>query len=375
MRTLVSLAATIALLAGCARSTRGARGPGAFEPVASGFDHPVWAGSPPGDARLFVVEQPGRIRIVENGRVLPEPFLDLTDRVRDGGERGLLSVAFHPDYAHNGLLFVNYTDKRGDTNVVRFHVSSDPDRADRGSARPILFVEQPYANHNGGLVMFGPDGMLWIGMGDGGSAGDPHGNGQNPHVLLAKMLRIDVNHGDPYAIPRDNPYADGRAGRPEIWAIGLRNPWRFSFDRPSGLLVIADVGQNAWEEVDAVSARAAGLDFGWRLMEGRHCYRPAECDPTGLTQPVLEYGHDQGCSITGGFVYRGRRHPELQGRYFFADYCQGWVRSAIVSAGGARDVRAFGDVGGQVTSFGEDGAGELLVVVYDGRILRIGGAR
>ena len=356
----------------CRATARTPSGAGAqragFEVVADGLDSPVWLTSPPGDARLFVVEQPGRIRVIEGGRLLPMPFLDLTDRVRDGGERGLLSVAFHPHYRTNGFLYVDYTDRNGDTVIERYHVSADPARADPASAKRLLHIEQPYANHNGGLVMFGPDGMLWIGMGDGGSGGDPHDNGQNPHVLLGKLLRIDVDHGDPYAIPRDNPYADGRGGRPEVWSIGMRNPWRFCFDPPTGKLVVADVGQNRWEEVDVVSARAPGLNYGWRRMEGGHPFRPTGGEPQGLVLPVLEYGHDRGCSITGGFVYRGRARPDLAGRYVYGDYCSGWVRSVQLNGG---DDRALADELGSITSFGLDAAGELYVLTEQGSVLRL----
>src|SRR3989475_6913841 len=217
-----------------------------LEIVARGLSDPLYLTAPAGDARLFIVEQAGRIRIVKDGRLLPTPFLDLRDSVGAGGERGLLGLAFHPAYARNGRFYVDYTDKHGDTRIKRFAVSTDPDRADPASGTQLLFIAQPYANHNGGLVMFGPDGMLYVGMGDGGSGGDPHGNGQNKRTLLGKLLRIDVDRGDPYAIPPDNPFVGAAGARPEISATGLRNPWRFAFDRATGLLYIADVGQNPW---------------------------------------------------------------------------------------------------------------------------------
>ena len=246
----------------------------AVEQVASGLDQPVYLTAPAGDPRLFIVEQPGRIRIVENGTLLAKPFLDIADKVRSGGEQGLLSVAFHPEYRANGFLFVNYTDKNGDTRIERYTVSTDKNAADPRSAKLILSVDQRYSNHQGGLNLFGPDGMLYIGMGDGGSQGDPHGNGQNTSALLAKLLRINVDRGDPYSIPAANPYAKG-GGRGEIWAIGLRNPWRFSFDRISGLLYIADVGGDKFEEVDVAPMPAAGVNYGWSIMEGPSCRRLA----------------------------------------------------------------------------------------------------
>jgi len=347
-----------------------------LERVAIGLSDPLYVTALPDDSRLFVVEQSGRIRIVKAGRLLPAPFLDLTDRVRSGGEQGLLSVAFHPRYAANGFLYVNYTDRRGDTQVVRFTVSRDPDRADPASAKLILTVEQPFSNHNGGLVMFGPDSMLYVGMGDGGSGGDPYGNGQNRATLLGKMLRLDVDRGDPYALPRDNPFV-GRAGmRGEIWAYGLRNPWRFCFDPPAGTLYIADVGQNLWEEIDVVKADRAGLDYGWNVMEGDHCYRSRDCDRSGRVAPLVEYGHDDGCSVTGGFVYRGRRMPDLVGHYFYADYCHGWIRSFKFENGIVTDHREWrGIAAGQVTSFGQDASGELYVCASDGTVHRLGSAR
>ena len=341
--------------------------------VASGLDQPVHVTSPPGDPRLFVVEQPGQIRVIENGRLLDRPFLDLTDRVRTGYERGLLSVAFHPHYATNGRLFVNYTDlAHGDTRVEQYQVSPDPNRADSASARLILTVRQPYANHNGGLVLFGPDGMLYIGMGDGGSGGDPHGNGQNLGTLLGKMLRIDVDRGSPYTIPPDNPFVHRAGARPEIWALGLRNPWRFCFDPVDGMLYIADVGQDRWEEIDVEPDRSGGLNYGWNVMEGEHCFRNPLCDRRGLVAPVLEYGHADGCSITGGLVYRGRRILQLWGQYFFSDYCDGWIQSVRVSGGRVEERRVW-QLGEDlhVSSFGADSQGELYVVSHDGRVLEI----
>ncbi len=343
-----------------------------FDLIAKGLDRPLYLTAPASDPRLFIVQQWGLILIIRNGKVLSRPFLDLSRQVSRGSERGLLSVAFHPDYAHNGTFFVNYTDENGDTRVERYSVSADPDVADPASMKPVLFVRQPYANHNGGLVLFGPDGMLYIGMGDGGSHGDPHHNGQNLGTLLGKMLRIDVDHGSPYAIPRDNPFVGHEGVRPEIWAYGLRNPWRFSFDPVAGSIYIADVGQNDWEEIDVAPARSSGLNYGWNIMEGNHCFHSRTCDQRGLILPVLEYGHDQGCSVTGGLVYRGREIPSLRGHYFYGDYCSGWVRSFRYQTGRVierRDWPVPQDL--QISSFGQDAAGELYVISLDGRIYKI----
>lgn len=344
-----------------------------LEEVARGLDNPLYLTAPPGDPRLFVVEQPGRIRVIENGQLLPTPFLDVTGRVSSGGERGLLSVAFHPEYATSGRFYVNYTDREGDTRIERYRVGADRNRADPASARLVLHVPQPYSNHNGGLVVFGPDGKLYVGMGDGGSGGDPQGNGQDPGTLLGALLRLDVDAADPYAVPADNPFV-GRAGaRGEVWATGVRNPWRFAFDRVAGHLYVADVGQNRWEEVSVVPAGSAGLNFGWSVMEGAHCFRPSDgCDRTGLVIPVLEYEHSDGCSVTGGYVYRGSRIPAVRGHYFYADYCRGWVRSFRYVDGQAVDRRewGFGDIG-NVLSFGEDSSGELYVLSTSGRVFRM----
>jgi hypothetical protein len=319
------------------------------------------------------VEQVGRIKIIKSGQVLSQPFLDIVARVSSGGERGLLSVAFHPSYAANGFFYVNFTDLAGNTRVERFKVSSNPDIADASSSKLILGVTQPFANHNGGLNLFGPDGMLYIGLGDGGSSGDPQGNGQRTNTLLGKILRIDVDNGDPYSIPSGNPFVTQSGARPEIWAYGLRNPWRFSFDRAAALLFVADVGQGSLEEIDVVPATRAGVNYGWNIMEGSSCFGSATCSQNGLERPVVEYNHSGGaCSVTGGFAYRGSAVPELTGHYFYSDYCAGFVRSFLYSNGAATDQRTW-DVGtiGSVTSFGEDAAGEMYVIVQQGRVYRI----
>ena len=364
------------LFCSCAAGAGPPRATGlALEPVASGLDRPLYLTAPAGDPRLFVVEQGGRIRIVRDGRLLPVPFLDLSDRVRTGGERGLLGLAFHPRYRETGFLYVDYTDLQGNTKVERYTVSRDSDRADPGSARLILAIDQPYANHNGGDVAFGPDGMLYVGMGDGGSGGDPHGNGQNRNSLLGKLLRLDVDRGTPYAIPHDNPFVATAGARGEVWAYGLRNPWRFCFDPPSGLLYVADVGQNRWEEIDVQPATLAGLDYGWNAMEGSHCFRTPTCRREGRVLPAVEYGHDEGCSVTGGFVYRGRRMPGMVGHYFYADFCSGWIRSFKIDRGAVTEHREWQGVHvDQPASFGVDGQGELYVCDLAGRVYRLAAA-
>lgn len=347
-------------------------------PVADGFRQPLYvthAGD--GSGRLFVVEKEGRIWIIDQGRVLPEPFLDITNKVRSRElERGLLSVAFHPDYETNGRFFVNYTDQRGNTVVAEYRVSDDPNKADPNSERILLYIEQPAANHNGGQLQFGPDGYLYIGMGDGGSAGDPWGNAQNLRVLLGKMLRIDVDNGDPYAIPPDNPFVGEEGVPPEIWSYGLRNPWRFSFDRQTGDLYIADVGQDNWEEVNVVLAPdPGGQNFGWDIMEGFHCFEPPEgCDMTGLTMPVVEYKiRENGCAITGGYVYRGRRFADIHGTYFFSDFCSGRIWGLRLQDG-RWEWTQFLDTELNVSSFGEGEDGEVYVVDFRGGIYRIEGS-
>jgi len=346
-----------------------------LEQVGDRFRSPVFITSPPGDSRLFVVEQAGRIRVLKEGRVLDQPFLDISARVRSGGEQGLLSMAFHPDYGTNRWFYVNFTDRNGDTHVERFTASTNPDVADLGSMLLVLKIDQPYSNHNGGLVMFGPDGMLYVGMGDGGSGGDPQGNGQNPRALLGKMLRINVSRGGPYTIPVDNPFANEQRGAPEVWATGMRNPWRFSFDRSANLLYIGDVGQNREEEINVAPANRAGINYGWNIMEGSSCFRSSRCDRDGLHAPAVSISQSDGaCSVIGGYVYRGRRIPEITGHYFYSDYCAGWLRSFRYQNGAAADRRTWKiqDIG-NVVSFGEDSAGELYVVAENGRIYRFAG--
>jgi len=333
--------------------------------IVGGLDTPVGiANANDGSGRLFILEKIGRIRIVQGGSLLPEPFLDITDRVNAGGsEQGLLGLAFHPDYPRNGHFFVNYTDHRGDTVISRFSVTSDPNRADPATETVILTLDQPAGNHNGGHLLFGPDGYLYIGTGDGGGAGDQFGNGQNGQTLLGAMLRLDVDGGRPYAIPPDNPFRGNPAVRDEIWAIGLRNPWRYSFDRLTGDLYIADVGQNRYEEVDFQRAGSpGGQNYGWPIMEGSHCYPEDQpCDRTGLTLPVVEYDHSQGCSVTGGYVYRGREFPILTGIYLFGDYCTGRIWG-LANRNGTWQVAELGQFRVALSSFGEDEAGEVYLL-------------
>jgi glucose/arabinose dehydrogenase len=348
--------------------------------VATGLDFPLDLTAPPNDPRLFVVEKTGRIRIIRDGAVLAAPFLDLHDRVSGAAEQGLLGLAFDPAYASNGRFVVNYTDLNGDTRISTFRVSADPDVADVSTETVLFAVPQPFPNHNGGGLAFGPDGYLDAGLGDGGRGGDPSGNGQSLATLLGKLLRVDLNGGTPYAMPPDNPFAAaaGPATRGELWSYGLRNPWRFSFDRVTQDLYIGDVGQDAHEEIDVAPAPAAGrgLNFGWNRMEGAHCYPPTagdSCDRTGLTLPVVDYDHSQGCSVTGGYVYRGAAIPALQGTYLYGEYCEGWVRSFRFVGGQATDQRDWQVLrpGGSITSFGEDAAGELYILTAQGGVYRI----
>lgn len=340
--------------------------------VANGLSQPLAiAHAGDGSGRLFVTLQEGRVMIFDGRQIVPKPFLDLRERVASGGERGLLSVAFHPDFANNRWFYVNYTDLAGNTVVSRFRAARRaPNVALRRSETLVLSVTQPYANHNGGQLQFGPDGFLYIGTGDGGSGGDPENRAQDGGSLLGKLLRIDVNQS-PYGIPTDNPFSNRTDIRPEIWAVGLRNPWRFSFDRATGDLYIADVGQDAWEEVNfQPAAGPGGLNYGWRRLEGRHCFNPPNaCDDGTLTPPVLEYDHSVGESVTGGYVYRGSQVPELAGRYVYGDFISGRIWAARLE--GSRWVNeevAASPIA--ISSFGEDEAGELYLTDYiGGRLL------
>ncbi len=351
--------------------------------VVVGLSAPVFVTSPPADSnRLFIVEQAGRIRIYKNSALLGTPFLDIQGLVSYGGERGLLGMAFHPDFAVNGYFFVNYTRAVDNTTVVaRYEVSANADSADENSAQTIITVNQPYSNHNAGMLAFSPlDGYLYIGLGDGGAAGDPQNRAQDPKELLGKMLRVDVDGGSPYAVPGDNPWVGAVDTLDEIWAFGLRNPWRYSFDRGTGDLYTADVGQAGWEEVDFQSAGSSGGEnYGWRLKEGTNCYNPPEdCDPGGiLDDPIHVYAHSGGlCSITGGYVYRGCAIPDLHGTYFFSDYCTGQIWSFRYDGANLTEFQErtseLGMGAVRISSFGEDAYGEIYVIAYDqGRIYRI----
>jgi glucose/arabinose dehydrogenase len=353
----------------------------AFAKVLGGFSRPVSVASM-GDARLFVVEQTGRIKIVVDGAV-KGTFLDISSRLSSGSERGLLGLAFHPDYAANGRLFVRYTDKTGDVRISEFRVTANPDVADPASEKPIITIRhRSHANHNGGAIAFGPDGYLYIGTGDGGGGGDPDGNGQKLNVLLGKMLRLDVDNsseGHNYAVPDDNPFAGQEGKLPEIWAYGLRNPYMFSFDRATGDLWIADVGQSAWEEVDRATLAdglGAGANYGWNSMEGNHCYYPGtNCNTSAKVLPLAEYKHGSGesvgCSIIGAFVYRGAARPDLLGRYFFGDYCSGNVWDVAAAGPSPQTPHLQLRSGLNFTGFGEGSDGEIYAVTSKGVLYRL----
>ena len=353
--------------------------------VAQGLDRPTFVTALPGTDSLLVLEQGGRVRWLENGQLRAEPFLDLSSRVlSSGGEQGLLGLAFHPRFSENGRFYLHYSSvigsgiRSGDGVVSEFTRRGAAATVDPASERRVLSVAQPYSNHNGGMLAFSPsNGYLYIGLGDGGSGGDPQGNGQNTGVWLGKMLRIDVDARDQgeYGIPEGNLIGNGV--RPEIWSIGLRNPWRYSFDPDNGDLYIGDVGQNAVEEVDYEPSGSGGRNYGWNTMEGSRCYEPnSGCDQAGITLPVVEYSHDSGCSITGGYVYRGRAIPELRGVYFYADYCTGLIGTLRMENGalaGARDITASINPDGvqDFTSFGVDADGELYLATRSGSLYRI----
>ncbi len=349
------------------------------EPVASGFRQPLFvttAGD--GSGRLFVVEQGGRIRIVRDGQVLPTPFLDISGRVTAGGERGLLGLAFPPGFgAGRTTFYVHYSDSDGNTTISEFRVILDtPDVADPASERILLTVRQPYANHNGGWIGFDADGMLLIGLGDGGSGGDPQNRASNLGSLLGKMLRIDVlgaAAGQAYRVPADNPLVGRSGALPEILHFGLRNPFRDSIDPATGDLWIGDVGQNKWEEVDVAPAGSRGLDFGWRRWEGRHCYNPSSgCDPEGVTLPVSEYSHPTGCSIIGGVVYHGAAIPALRGAYLFSDYCAGTVWAIDAGLYARQPPITLFETGRAISSLGTGEDGEIyLTDIAGGALLRL----
>jgi len=337
-------------------------------PVANGFRQPVFLDAPAGDDRLFVVDQIGTVHVIDGDE--QAVFLDLTDRVVSGGEQGLLGLAFHPAFAENGRFFVHYTGSGGDTVVAEYRVGDDPNRADPETAATIFTTRQPAGNHNGGMLAFGPDGYLYVALGDGGGADDRYGNGQDPATPLGAILRLDVDGADPYAIPPENPFSDG-GGAPEVWAWGLRNPWRFSFD--GDLVFIGDVGQNQWEEIDVVDHRSGGPNFGWPVMEATHCFAASDCDAAAFVAPVFEYGHDEGnCSVTGGYVYRGSAIPELSGAYLFGDFCSGTVWSFFLDGEGIYGVQEWPALQSPgLTSFGTDGLGELYLMTTAGTVFRV----
>ena len=353
-----------------------------LETVVDGLDAPL-AVTSAGDrsGRIFVTEQGGQIRIVRDGKLVASPFLDISTRITSGGERGLLGLAFHPEFPTDPRIFVNYTDANGDTQVSSFRVDpTRPDAADPSSEVKILHIAQPYANHNGGAVVFGPDGFLYIATGDGGSGGDPHGNGQSLTTLLGKILRIDIDRTDgakPYAIPPGNPFVGTADALPEIYLYGLRNPWRISFDRATGDLWMGDVGQSAWEEVDVARAGTSGQNYGWNITEGNHCYQPpGGCITTGLTLPVAEYSHDAGCTVIGGYVYRSSAQPALAGGYLFGDYCSGTIWAIDPSQDVLRPPTVVLKGTASLSSFGEDEAGELYATdIGGGRLLLVTGQR
>jgi glucose/arabinose dehydrogenase len=345
----------------------------AIREVVAGLDGTTTIASA-GDSRLFITRQLGLIRIFKEGALLPAPFLDVSGKVSCCGEQGLLGLAFDPHFQENGRLFVDYTDAAGNTRIERYSVSaSDPDRANPDSALLILEIHQPFANHNGGELQFGPDGFLYVGMGDGGSHGDPGNNAQNPSSLLGKILRIDVDSGSPYSIPLSNPFVSLLGARPEIWAWGLRNPWRFSFDRRDGDLWIGDVGQDSWEEIDLQPAASrGGENYGWRRMEGSHCFDPRTgCREASMTLPIFEYSHSEGCAITGGYRYRGSRYPRLYGLYLYADYCSGEIWGLAEEEDGTWTRHDLLKTTLSITTFGEDSGGELYLADQDGSLYSV----
>lgn len=344
-----------------------------LETVATGFSLPLQLTAPPGDARLFIVEQAGRIKIIQNAQILPQLFLDLSTRVLPidpSDEHGLLGLAFHPQYATNGSFYVFYMDLSQDLVIERYQVSANPNVANTAGTLVLKIPHRTYLEHNGGGLAFGPDGFLYVSVGDGGCCIDPLRTGQDLNTLLGKVLRIDVNTA-PYVIPASNPFINQAGKRGEIWAYGLRNPWRFDIDAQTSVLYIADVGEDEREEVNAVPLNPGGLNFGWSILEGTRCVQ-APCSSQGTRLPVVEYNHVEGCSVTGGFVYRGTQIPELQGHYLYSDYCTGFLRSFLFANGSATQPRDWNITSpGSVTSFGKDATGELYMLTQDGTVFRI----
>jgi glucose/arabinose dehydrogenase len=345
--------------------------------VLSSLEEPVDLQHAGDRSRLYVLERHGRIRLIRGGTLVPTPFLDISGRVgtETTQEQGCLGLAFHPRFAENGRFFVNYTSLSGETHIAEFRATPGADTADPATERTILVAEQPFSSHLGGQLRFGADGMLYVALGDGGSAGDPLGNAQSLGSLLGKILRIDPD-GVPYTIPLSNPFVQSPAARREVWALGLRNPWRFAFDSATGDLYIGDVGQRHVEEIDVgLAARRGGENYGWAITEGTSCFPPGtRCSPTGLTLPVVEYGHVEGCAVTGGVVYRGCRMPGYAGTYFYGDFCSGFVRSFRLQDGRAVDEQDWTSALGQresLTSFGTDAEGEVYMLELGGSVYRI----
>ena len=378
---ILLVGASLTGMSGRGRAQDAAFDPAGFavgmEPLVDGLTQPVQlVDLDDGTGRMLIVQQDGLIRILRDGALDETAFLDVSGRISGSSEQGLLSVAPHPDFAENGTFFIFYTDLDGNEVVERWTVdAANPDLADPASAEPVLLVEDPYPNHNGGLLLFGPDGYLYIGLGDGGSGGDPLGNGQDLATLLGSILRVDVDNraeGQGYGIPDDNPFVDSTGAAPEIWSYGLRNPWRFSFDRETGDLYVGDVGQGEIEEADVQPAGEGGLNFGWNIKEGPACYESSSCDGADLVDPFFSYTHDEGgCSITGGYVYRGEAVPALDGVYLTGDYCSGKLWGVGTDADGAWLASEPIETGFQISSFAEDASGEVYVLDYAGAIYRI----
>jgi glucose/arabinose dehydrogenase len=378
---VLALGLTSGLSSGCSSDDSGNGPPPEVPPlgaelVRDGFSHPLFVTTPPGDrTRLFVVERTGQIRIMKNGALLATPFLDITDKVNTGPEQGILGMAFAPDYPTSHMFVLHYVDPSLNVVLSRFHgLSATADVADT-TEQPLLSVPQPIGDHNGGTVVFGKDGFLYASIGDGGCCGDPNGHGQDRTELLGSILRLDVSGNGAYRIPSTNPWATHATFRHELWNYGLRNPWRFSFDRSTGGLYIADVGDGSWEEVNVVSGTSTGGEnLGWRITEGFECFNGDPCSTTGITMPVLDYGHSEGCAVMGGYVYRGAAIPALRGTYFYADFCAGWVRSFRWVGGVATEQKEYPGMlpaGEQPNSFGEDAAGELYLTTEGGGLYKL----